>query len=154
MMSWSRGQGRAGLLRGAFQAGAGGLEAPADEPRFRSEGARSPEKFSVCWLCSGSCGWSDQPDLCSLPLPFLTEEPQRRVSQWGQGLSGQLSSVAGVCVCLWVTQSGPHASSRGNSIMEIVWWPSRGTGSRGKLALEYFELAVMKANGNLPCLQA
>lgn len=53
-----------------------------------------------------------------------------------------------------VTQSGPLASSRGNSIMEIVSWSSDGTGSHSKLAPEYFELAVMKANGNLLCLQA
>ena len=38
--------------------------------------------------------------------------------------------------------------------MEIIRWPPGGTGSHSKLALEYFELAVMKANGNLACLQA
>lgn len=58
------------------------------------------------------------------------------------------------CVCSRVTQRGPRAFVRGNSIMEIVWGPWDGTGSHGKLALEYFELAVMKANGNLECLQA
>ena len=120
---------------------------------LKARGAQRSSLFAGSAAAAAAGGISE---ICSLLLPFRTEEPQHRVSQWGQGLFGQLSSVAGVCVCvcLWVTQSGPHAPSRENSIMEIVWWPSGSTGSRSKLALEYFELAVMKANGNLPCLQA
>lgn len=144
-----------------FQAVAGGLQGQADEPRLRPEDPRSSEPSPGCWRCGGSCRWSNQPALLlTSPSPPHRGTTARR-SPRGQGLFGQLSSVAGVCVCggrgggcLRVTQGGPHASSRGSSIMEIVSWSSGGTGSHSKLALEYFELAVMKANGNLLCLQA
>lgn len=135
------------------------------EPREAlRRGNATSERFPVCWHTGSSCRSLGAADgvitqtSCSLPLHFLKQQLQRQCFSTGFGgvlpawLSGWFVCVF-VCVCT-VTQSGPRASARGDSIMEIVWWPSGGTGSHSKLALEYFELAVMKANGNLACLQA
>lgn len=137
-------------------------EGQAEPREALRKGNATSERFPVCWRTGSSCrslGGADgviTQTSRSLPLHFLTQQLQCQCfsTEFGGVLPAWLSGwFVCVCVCT-VTQSGPHASARGDSIMEIIWWPSGGTGSHSKLALEYFELAVMKANGNLAFLQA
>jgi hypothetical protein len=132
-----------------------GLE--AGEPREASQRGSASSDESLRWRLRWGMECNDQ-TARSLLLPFLVEEMwfQRFSTGVRRHKPGQLSSAPGgghvwvrACLCA----SGP-APPRGNSIIEIALLALGGTGSRSKLALEYFELAVMKANGNLACLQA
>ena len=63
------------------------------------------------------CGWSHRAD-----CPLTSSLPRRAFLNWGHGVFGELSSVAGVCACVSEGDSERTcASARRNSIMEIVW---------------------------------